>query len=319
MRNFRPSSAVAAAKNAARSGFTMVEIAISLAVIGVALVAIIGVLPLGLRVQRANREQTVINQDATVFMAAIRNGTRGLDDLTNYVFLITNTVTTYDDTGQPKNPPNYYGYTYTGSTLNGAPMSPPFAITNGYRIVGLLSTPEYTDANGLAIPNLSGGGLSNHIVAYVRSLSGPAVEKPPQLNDSIVREDSFSYRMLSVNAPLAMNVSEWSSSPTYPFGAEVFYVLTNQVTFWRATNDTTGDIPGLATVWQRDGYSEEVAANSRELQLSFYWPQLPNGNLGPGRQTYRTMVAGQLVQANDTGQALYFCQPQSFLNVTNLP
>ncbi|HLZ53286.1 MAG TPA: prepilin-type N-terminal cleavage/methylation domain-containing protein, partial [Verrucomicrobiae bacterium] len=38
-------------------GFTMVEIAICLAIIGIALVAIIGVLPAGLNVQRDNREE----------------------------------------------------------------------------------------------------------------------------------------------------------------------------------------------------------------------------------------------------------------------
>src|SRR6266704_643190 len=54
----------------ARSAFTMIEIAISLAVIGFALVAIIGILPQGLNVQRDNREQTIINQDLTVFMDA---------------------------------------------------------------------------------------------------------------------------------------------------------------------------------------------------------------------------------------------------------
>ena len=68
----------------------MVEIAICLAIIGMALVAIIGVLPLGMNVQRDNREETVINQDATVFLEAIRNGARGLNDLTNYVYAITN-------------------------------------------------------------------------------------------------------------------------------------------------------------------------------------------------------------------------------------
>src|SRR5271156_3068044 len=73
-----------------QSGFTMVEVAISLAIIGIALVAIIGVLPMGMNVQRENREATVINQDATVFIEAIRNGARGLDDLTNYVYAITN-------------------------------------------------------------------------------------------------------------------------------------------------------------------------------------------------------------------------------------
>src|SRR5277367_1861898 len=63
------------------SAFTLVEIAISLAVIGIALVAIVGVLPAGLDVQRENRERTVINQDATIFIEAIRNGARGADDL----------------------------------------------------------------------------------------------------------------------------------------------------------------------------------------------------------------------------------------------
>ena len=38
------------------SAFTMVEIALALAIIGFALVAIIGVLPFGLNVQRQNRE-----------------------------------------------------------------------------------------------------------------------------------------------------------------------------------------------------------------------------------------------------------------------
>ena len=75
--------------------FTMIEIAISLAVIGFALVAILGVLPLGMNVQKENREETIINQDATVFLNAIRNGARGMDDLTNYVMAITNYQTRY--------------------------------------------------------------------------------------------------------------------------------------------------------------------------------------------------------------------------------
>ena len=62
------------------SGFTLVEIAISLAVIAFALVAIIGVLPTGMQVQRDNREETIINQEATYFATAIRNGARGLDE-----------------------------------------------------------------------------------------------------------------------------------------------------------------------------------------------------------------------------------------------
>ena len=111
------------------SGFTMVEIAICLAVIGVALVAIIGVLPIGMRAQRDNRERTVINQDATIFLEAIRNGARGADDLANYVYAITN-FQTFTIPARKTTVCVGYGGGY---------------LTNGARIIGLLSTPEYTD------------------------------------------------------------------------------------------------------------------------------------------------------------------------------
>ena len=246
-------------------GFTMVEIAISLAVIGIALVAIIGVLPIGMHTQRDNREETIINQDATVFIEAIRGGARGMDDLTNYVYAITNYWGKYSSSNKLA-VSGTYGYTYAGSTLNGVP------ITNGLRIVGLLSTPEYTDFNGVPTNNLLIGGYSNHVVAYVRSISGPAVEKPPQDN-SIIQADAFGYRILCVNAPVAP------------------------------------DLNALNTP-----YNQQLAANLHEVRLTFLWPQQPNGNLGPGRQTFRTMVAGQITQTNDNGQWLYFYQSQSFVN-----
>ena len=82
----------------------MVEIAISLAIIGIALVGILAALPKGLQIQRDNREKTVINQDATVFMEAIRGGVRGADDLTNYVYAITNYWTRFNSNGEVNNP-----------------------------------------------------------------------------------------------------------------------------------------------------------------------------------------------------------------------
>ncbi len=56
------------------AAFTMLELALCLGIIGVALVAIIGVLPTGMQVQRDNREDTIIYQDAGYIMAAIRGG-----------------------------------------------------------------------------------------------------------------------------------------------------------------------------------------------------------------------------------------------------
>ena len=70
---------------ARRSAFTLVEVAISLAVIAFALVAILGLLPMGMEVQRDNRHDTIINQDGAYLIEAIRHGARGIDDLTTYV------------------------------------------------------------------------------------------------------------------------------------------------------------------------------------------------------------------------------------------
>src|ERR1043165_8783799 len=75
--------------NRADRAFTMIEIALSLAVVGFALVAIIGVLPTGMTVQKDNREDTVINQEGRYWMQLIKGGALGLEDLTNYVESIT--------------------------------------------------------------------------------------------------------------------------------------------------------------------------------------------------------------------------------------
>jgi type II secretory pathway pseudopilin PulG len=262
----------------------MVEIAISLAVIGIALVSIIGVLPIGMNTQRDNREETIINQDATVFIEAIRGGARGLDDLTNYVYAITNYWTQYKANGNVNRGGGSInnGYTFANYSVALGYYSVGSPITNGENIVGLLSMPEYTDNFGNPTNNLFSGGYSNHVVAYVRSISGPAVEKPPQDNQ-IIQADSFGYRILCVNAPVAVDTNIFN-------------------------------LPAAQQL-----YTRQLAANLHELRLTFLWPQQPNGKVGPGRQTFRTMVAGQIVQTTDNGQWLYFYQSQSFVNVTNAP
>jgi hypothetical protein len=63
----------------------MVEIAIAVAVIAFALVAILGLLPLGMETQRDNRELTIINEDGAYLMEAIRGGATNLNDLVNFV------------------------------------------------------------------------------------------------------------------------------------------------------------------------------------------------------------------------------------------
>ena len=175
-----------------RAGFTLAEIAISLAIIGIGLVAIIGVLPIGMQKQRANREQTVINQDATVLLEAIRGGARGADDLTNYVFMITNTYA-----GVPGFPRVYAN------------------LTSGAEIVGLLSTPRFVDAYGNPIPGPAYANpcFSNRMVAFVYSINGPAVEKPPQASGSLIRQSSFSYGVVCENLPVPAAGTNLVNSP----------------------------------------------------------------------------------------------------------
>lgn len=258
------------------SAFTMIEIAISLAIIGIALVAIVGVLPLGMHTQQDNREETIVDQDATVLMEDIRNGVKGADDLTNYIYAITNYWTYYK--GNSTNS-GVNGYTYStapsSSVLAGAGywasaggLNEP--INCGTNIIGLLSTPEYQATNGAPLPNLNGViGYSNHIVAYVYSMSGPAMEKPPQSSDSLVRQSSFTYRLIceNVQAPLV--------------------------------NATSSDL------------AYNLQNNLYELRLFFRWPQQPSGNLGPGAQSFRTMISGQMSPDGWQTNLLFF-QPQSF-------
>jgi hypothetical protein len=175
-------------------------------------------------------------------MEAIRNGSHGLDDLTNYVFMITNTYA-------------HVAYSNFGS---------------GAQIVGLLGTPEFVENN------------SNRMVAFVRSMSGPAVEKPPQDNELLLI-NSFSYGLVCQNVPVV----------SVPMNLDV-------------TNSA---------------YTTNLEANLHELRMTFLWPLLPNSQppkvfYGTGHQTYRALVAGRQVLDTNTmpGVNLYFFQSQSFTN-----
>jgi hypothetical protein len=276
----------------------MIEIAICLAVIGFALAAIVGVLPLGMNVQRENREETVINQDQSVWLNAIRNGERGLDDLTNYVLAITNFMTDYDNIGKPR--PNVFGYTYTNSSQNGTAMSPMLPLTNGYRIIGLLSTPRYNPYLTRGIQ----GFRSNYVVAYVRAISGDASEKFPQTNAQL-HDLSFSYRMISDIVPYADYDTNWIN-----YKDPLITGNTNEIT--RRSN-----------YWM---IVKTMQTNLYDVRLIFRYPYLPNGKTGNGRLVFRTSNSGHLSVTNDLGFAnpafpylLYFFEPRNYVSVGKPP
>jgi type II secretory pathway pseudopilin PulG len=283
------------------SGFTMIEIAISLAVIGFALVAIIAILPPSMSVQRENREETIINQDETVLMNAVRNGEQGLDDLTNYVIAITNYVTECEP-GRAKSWIN--GYSYFGSQVGpGASTAPAFRLTNGFRIIGLLSTPKY-----IWVDQAKGHFLSNHVVATIRSLSGPASEKFPQTNQ-VIQELSLNYQMIMDVVPYG-----------YQFHDPVWTNFMDP-DLWvpRVPVNNTNEITARSNYWILVRNFEN---SLHDVRMTFRWPLLVSGRLGPSRQPFRTMVSGTLAKTNELPPLvdtryhtydLYFFQPRTYV------
>ena len=159
-------SKVLRARHASR-GFTMVEIALCLAIIGFAMVAIIGVLPIGVRVQQDNREETIINQDGAFLLDAIRSGAQGLDYLTNHVDSITISNSLRQSVTMK------YGKTPEDQTFS-----------KGAEVIGLLGTPRLFYLNGRYV--------TNTVSAIMRSFSGSA-----QMEARASREFAFNYRVVS--------------------------------------------------------------------------------------------------------------------------
>ena len=296
-----------AARLRGERGFTMVEIALCLAIIGFALVAIIGVLPAGLNVQKDNREETVINQDAAVWMDAIRNGSQGFDDLTNYVLGITNLWTKYDLSGNVLIR-GQDTYDRNGSVVTSLPIAPFCPLTNGERIIGLLSTPRITPSP--VTPFTRPGFQSNYVVAMVRAMSGYAIEKFPQSNPTLL-DASFSYRLIPEV------VSCLQDFPLFPFIVtnNMLPVPIDPAMVYTNTGLTAQDFAiQTNTIWNLEN-------NANEIRLTFRWPLLPAGKIGNGRQTFRLLTGGQLMVTNDfyaPRQPLYFLKP-SFYAYAKVP
>jgi prepilin-type N-terminal cleavage/methylation domain-containing protein len=283
-------------------GFTMIEIALCLAIIGFALVAIIAVLPRGLDVEKKNREETIIGQDAQVWMDTIRSGAQGYDDLTNYVISITNTYGIYRNNGNSTVIPplnvnatltksNYFWYT-TSATIGSS--FPGFWLSNGATIIGLLSTPKWEMLSSGAVTTYR----SNYLVAYVRAFSGAEVTKVPQTNTTILG-DAFIYRMIVENFP---------------------YVPVDTNSFCLNCPATNGLTPAQMSDRTNLQYAQEILqTNLHDLRLRFRYPVLPSGEIPSyGLATFRELASGQMTNyPYDLPQNyLYFIESPTFGQLT---
>src|SRR6185437_9786637 len=240
-----------------------------------ALVAIIAALPRGLDVQKRNREETIIGQDASVWMSALRSGAQGYNDLTNYW---TAYGANYKVTDK-----GFDYYTPSNSGITSFTPAPTFLLTNGARIIGLLSMPKLMTipppGPPIPLPDFATPPFqSNYVVAYVRAMSGPAVDQAPQTN-AIVLGDAFTYRMIVENysyVPVDTNAF-CLDCPAAPTNTDLLVGRTNL----------------LYTIGL-------LATNSHDFRLRFRWPVLPNGQIGNyGAATFRVMAGGPLIETND--------------------
>ena len=155
--------------------FTMVEVALSLAVVAFALVAIIGILPSGMTVAKDNREDTLINQEGRFWIETLKSGARGLHHLTNHVEQIKIEPT-------PSGP-------FPTITVDNQENS----YLTASDIVGLLSVPKYEFVGT--------NHYTNRITARVKAITGPAIEQAPFTNNAAVVPNVFRYQLQTEIVP----------------------------------------------------------------------------------------------------------------------
>ena len=261
--------------------FTMVEIALSIAIVAFAMVAIIGVLPTGLQVQRDNREETIINQDGTYLLEAIRSGGLGLDELTNFVERITIT-----------NRSKGHSISYFGSRLPEDGSRIP--LTNGHFIIGMLSVPTYQRVRG----NYRGGQpvrSTNEVTALMRSISGSASQR---FQSQEFRENAFTYLLTTTIVPYfpiaTNNIPSRNPDP----------VALNRLTTAQNVMNNLYDVR-LHFQWPVN-----IFGTSEDMQYQ----------VGKREQVFRSLVNGQLMPTNAywfsnnhySSTNLFYFQPSTF-------
>ena len=281
--NIFPHNSVAGSAPFQRRGqraFTMIEIALAIGVIGFALVAIIGLLPAGMNVQKNNREDTIISQDAPYFLNAIRNGEQRTNHniLRQYVESIT--ISNVTDGGVP--------VTNWNETL--VPGSPNGTLSNDFAIVGLLSTPAY---DRRAVPDAGGNMVTNQVTAIVRAMTGSATEQ------------GGSNATMAFRYAVNVEVLPWTTAPfTEP-------MVTNPIPI----NLDPVESNFLYSLQLKAQGQQTLTNSMHEVRLKFSWPVLPNGTVGPYRQIFRTLVAGHLSVTNSPPAPLYwYFQPNYYTN-----
>jgi len=261
-------------------------------VIGIAMVAIIGVLPSGLNVQKQNREETLVAQDAQFLIETIRGGSLGVSDLTNQVDYIR-----WRRSGALTGDNFYRGPNYKEALPNVGTETP---ITQAWQVLALLSLPRFETI-------VVGGQVrvvENIVTAQFRSFTSPFSEK--------------SYR----DSGASPDPGRFTTAFRYQIEVEADTAVTHPPATILVSYTNTALVNALAT---QQGRLDETLS---DLRLTFQWPvfRAPGGDfrVGANRRTFRTQVFGtrQLLTTNFLGNgrpASRFNGSPLVTNITNVP
>jgi prepilin-type N-terminal cleavage/methylation domain-containing protein len=261
--------------------FTLVEIVLSLAIVAIALVAIIGVLPIGLNVQTDNQEESIISADAAIWMEAFRNGAQGA----SYFDPNPNKL-------EPPPPAPLFNIHEIKVQRVVRRMSTDQVLTEDINyfnefqrdneLIGLLSRPKYQF-------NPAADLYTNWIVyADVRALNGNMADLAADM------DFAFKYRLTPEIVPL-LGVNPNHLQTTNAAGAFIPLPILETNLFELRLN-----FQWPLVVGQGGGYRAQTRF-AKSL-------------------TFRTIISGQqlILPHPDTGELLYFVQPRQYSYLTNI-
>lgn len=249
----------------ADAAFTLTELALCIAVIGIALTAIIGVLPSGLNVQKQNREETLVAQDAQFLIETVRNGSMSIPDLIQQVDFIH----------WRRSGAEVQDFYFRGPNFTEALPGTVIPLTASWQVTALLSTPRFEVVRR--------GVVVNEVTAQFRSFSSPFSEKA-------YRDDGLQPSSGRLQTALRYLVTAETQGTTTR-APVTLTSYTNQVVSNIVANQTFRVDQGLSEL--RLTFAWPVFRVGSDFQT------------GNGRRTFRTLITGDrdLLTTNFLGTA----------------
>jgi uncharacterized protein (TIGR02598 family) len=269
--------------------FTLVEIVLSLAIVAIALVAIIGVLPIGLNVQTDNQEESIISAEAAIWMEAFRNGAQGMeylvqDDDDGNDFYIDEVGV--EEVIRVRSPVASFATPYPDDAINARQANFFNNFTSASNLIGVLSRPKYPQ-NYASLP---AGATYQSWNMYVdtRALNGNMADLSADM------DFAFKYRLTPELVPIQ--------------GLPPFHLATtNGPLFIVQTN--------LFELRLNFQWPLVVGPGGKRSPTRF-----------AKSLSFRTIISGQQVAVTNQvvnelplGTLLYFMEPRRYSYLTNLP